>query len=215
MTIIVFTCAKATIYQNEQQSGITSIEDETTIKDISTTKPRTLKTSPYVTASNHNCHATLPSSLQIIDESAFEGTRLVTVDIPASVSYIGDYAFAKISTLIAVRIPDNTKFIGKNAFDNSKQVILTASFNSYARTWAKENGFRFHIMATLSARDGVNQSLSGFKPGSNIRKRNQTKTENNQRTNTKERRTGRTIGELKTPCCRGVATLYVQSRYFP
>ena len=157
----------------------------------------------------------LPTSLKIIDDSAFEGTALVSVDIPESVSYIGDNAFANIPTLLSVRIPDTTQFIGRDAFANSIKVTLTASSNSYARTWAKENGFRFQLLATFNASNGVVSYSFQSNPGFHSFQRERTETTDKTNTNIRERRTGRTVGELKASRYKGVAALHIQSRYFP
>ncbi len=157
----------------------------------------------------------LPSSLQIIDDSAFEGTALVSVDIPESVAYIGDNAFANIPTLLAVHIPDATQFIGKGAFANSKNVTITASSNSYARTWAKDNGLRFQLLATFSASNGGVSYSFQSDPGFRSSQKERTETTDTSNTNIRERRTGRTVGELKASRYKGVAALHIQSRYFP
>ena len=158
---------------------------------------------------------TLPTSLHIIDDSAFEGTALVSVDIPETVTYIGDNAFANIPSLLAVRIPDATEFIGKDAFANSNKVTITASSNSYARTWAKDNGFRFQLLATFSASNGGVSYSFQSDPGFHSSQKERMESSDTANTNIRERRTGRTVGELKASQYKGVAALYVQSRYFP
>ena len=99
--------------------------------------------------------SSLPAALQMIDDSAFEGTALISVAIPESVTYIGDHAFANIPTLLWIRIPDSTHFIGKDTFAGSQQVILTASNKSYARTWAVKNSIPFAPMTVFCASDGI------------------------------------------------------------
>ena len=58
---------------------------------------------------NVNADATptfnLPASLQIIEAEAFEGTAIVTVDLPETVETIGERAFANIPTLRQITIP--------------------------------------------------------------------------------------------------------------
>ena len=214
--LIVFTCAHAAVNPDESQTQIN--QTETSLLSEMTTNSEEIPEKPFLTktASNKVLSFTLPSSLKIIEDSAFEGTALVSVDVPESVSYIGERAFANIHTLLGVHIPDKTQFIGKEAFAGSKQVTLTASANSYARTWAKDKGYRFQLLATFSARDGMIQYA--FRSGQSFRspRRESTETaDNHMATNTRERRTGRTVGELKASRYKGVAALHIQSRYFP
>ena len=66
----------------------------------------------------------LPVSLTTIDEGAFEGTAITSVELPESVVVIGDYAFARIRTLRKISIPNNIQSIGKNAFKNSESITI-------------------------------------------------------------------------------------------
>lgn len=216
LTLIVFTCAQATVNPAEEQPQTFPTESiiicikNINLKDKNIEIPETIKTVAQNTISS-----TLPFSLQVIDDSAFEGTALVSVDIPESVTYIGDNAFANIPSLLAVRIPDATEFIGKDAFANSNKVTITASSNSYARTWAKDNGFRFRLLATFSASNGGVSYSFQSDPDFHSSQKERMESSGTANTNIRERRTGRTVGELKASQYKGVAALYVQSRYFP
>lgn len=99
----------------------------------------------------------LPAALQMIDESAFEGTALISVELPEELEYIGEKAFAHILSLRSIRIPDKTKYIGENAFTGSGKVTITAYADSYARTWARNNGLPFAPIAALTASGGTPQ----------------------------------------------------------
>ena len=96
----------------------------------------------------------LPASLQVIEDEAFEGTSLFSVELPDSVVSIGERAFSSISTLRAVSIPDSVTYIARNAFTDSENVTIAASSGSYARTWARENGVPFHSITVLYAGTG-------------------------------------------------------------
>ena len=108
----------------------------------------------------------LPASLRVIEDEAFEGTSLFSVELPDSVVTIGERAFSNISTLHAVSIPDSVTYIARNAFTGSDKVTITASPGSYARTWAKENGVPFHSITVLYAGTGhllqIGSSLDKF-----------------------------------------------------
>ncbi|MBO5378882.1 MAG: leucine-rich repeat domain-containing protein [Clostridia bacterium] len=59
---------------------------------------------------------TIPSDVEKI-ERTFEGcTSLTSVNIPNSVTSIGDYAFYNCSSLTSVEVPDSVTSIGSNAF---------------------------------------------------------------------------------------------------
>ena len=204
LTLFAFTCAQASAPSGEDLRPSELLDEYVLSREAKA--PETAQTKPSFT---------LPASLQIIDDSAFEGTALVSVDIPESVTYIGDHAFANIPTLLSVHIPDTTRYIGKEAFTNSRQVTITASANSYARDWAKENGFRFQLPVTFSAGNGMVQYVSRDDQGFRSSRRERTETTDNPTIETRERRTGRSFGELKAAQYKGVAYLYIQSRYFP
>ncbi|EDS73180.1 hypothetical protein ANASTE_00900 [Anaerofustis stercorihominis DSM 17244] len=106
----------------------------------------------------------LPDSIEIMGASVFRGCiSLNKVTIPKSVNYIRDYAFADCTGLTEVDLstgvtkinkkafsncPKLTKFIapsynlgfiGKTVFDDSKNVVIYAPYNSYALKYAEEN----------------------------------------------------------------------------
>lgn len=85
----------------------------------------------------------LPASLQSIEDEAFEGTAIREVTLPDSVAYIGERAFANITSLCKIQIPAATKSIANNAFAQSNHVIISAAADSYARKYAKANGLPF------------------------------------------------------------------------
>ena len=115
----------------------------------------------------------LPSSLQIIEDEAFEGTAIVSVEIPETVESIGNRAFANIPTLHSVRISPNTKHIAKTAFADSDQVVLTGTSNSYARTWANENGFPFVPIAVITANNQTTQITVTYRQSDDLFRLNQ------------------------------------------
>lgn len=93
----------------------------------------------------------LPESVKIIEDEAFEGTSIVKVDLPYSVSEIGERAFANIKTLRAIQIPTTTKKIASTAFAGSNQVTIHAAPDSYARKYARAMGMLFAPVASFCA----------------------------------------------------------------
>lgn len=65
----------------------------------------------------------IPDTVTEIGDSAFKGnTTMLSVNIPDSVTKIGDSAFAYCSSLLGIVIPDSVEEIGKNAFDNCRSM---------------------------------------------------------------------------------------------
>lgn len=58
----------------------------------------------------------IPKSVVKIDSTSFEGCGLTSIEIPDSVTEIGNYAFANCTNLSVVKIPDSVTKIGVNAF---------------------------------------------------------------------------------------------------
>lgn len=92
--------------------------------------------------------AVLPSALQSISGEAFSGTVFRTVYLHDQVVYIGSEAFANSKNLKDVFIPDSVTYIGANAF--SLRVRIHGGENSFAQTWARENGYVFVTEDRLS-----------------------------------------------------------------
>lgn len=158
--------------------------------------------------------AILPESLIAIEEGAFEGTSLVSVNMPESVTSIGDHAFAGNENLFRVRLPDSILDIAGDPFAGSYNVCLSGSYQSYGRNWALRKGIRFILESCYSARKEVRlyYTSSSDQPISLDEKRL-----NAERIiqPIREKRTGRSEGDLKAAAYNGVASLVVQSRYFP
>lgn len=93
----------------------------------------------------------LPVSLEVIEEEAFEGTRIIWVEVPDTVSEIGDRAFANIKTLRVIKISARTNYISDSALAGSNGVTISAPSGSYARTWARSNGIPFSPVASFAA----------------------------------------------------------------
>ena len=155
--------------------------------------------------------SSLPSSLQIIDESAFEGTAINTVILPDKVITIGDYAFANIKELKKIEIPDRIAFIGENAFKGSNQVVITSSPKGYARAWAKEKGIPFAPIATFCAVENLTEA--SLLQGRTAQQKNIPSFEGTEKIKT--RPTGRMSGELQASRYEGCSAFHIQGRSPP
>ena len=85
----------------------------------------------------------MPSSLRIIEESAFENTVPLTVYMSDSVEIIGDRAFAGTTKLHYIFIPESVRLIGENAFDGRNDLTIIGVGKSFAEDWARRHGYRF------------------------------------------------------------------------
>lgn len=88
---------------------------------------------------------TLPSSLLIIEDEAFEGVAAQTVVFPDGLQSIGKGAFANASSLKEVYIPDSTQYIGDSAFSVNSGLTIHGIDGSYAKDWANKHEIPFVI----------------------------------------------------------------------
>lgn len=84
-----------------------------------------------------------PSSLQLIDEEAFEGTAVKTVIFPNGFIRIENDAFANSRHLTDVYFPPTTQYISETAFSSDKNYIIHGVKGSYAEEWAQKHKVPF------------------------------------------------------------------------
>lgn len=129
--LLSFTCAYASPLPDPKSSPVSLILQTTDYPENDHTEENTPPS------------FTLPASLITIEEGAFEGTAITTVDLPESVVTVEDYAFANIPTLRNIYIPETTEHIGRDAFLGSVNVTITGAPEGHVRAWARENGIPF------------------------------------------------------------------------
>ncbi|MCQ2198065.1 MAG: leucine-rich repeat domain-containing protein [Bacteroidaceae bacterium] len=100
----------------------------------------------------------IPSSVTSIDESAFSGCSIESIDIPSSVKYIGSYAFYGCGQLLSVNIPDST-LAGDGVFSNCPNLT---SFN-IPKGWVAipSDMFKFSGLTSISIPDNIKQIGNG------------------------------------------------------
>ncbi len=155
----------------------------------------------------------LPSSLQDIGDEAFEGTALGNIQLPESVATVGDRAFADNKELQMVRFPEKLELLGKNVFAGSDHAVLDVFAGSDVMIRAMEEGYRFRIMTAIARAKAKKESLAIA--GSLVTIQNSARQRGICSVEEKEQRTGRTDAELKAEKSQGIASVYIQSRYFP
>lgn len=89
---------------------------------------------------------TVPSGVEEIAASAFHNSlNLKGVVISEGIETLGDEIFYWCDNLEYVHIPSSVTEIGADIVDNTNAYICADSENSYAKTYADENGFEFGI----------------------------------------------------------------------
>ena len=98
---------------------------------------------------NPDNRSSLPASLKIIDEEAFEGTSLTTLAFPESVEVIEHRAFEDIKNpLLALFAGKKEFYIAKDAFKDTSGFFYGIS-GSFVKDWAQKNGFLFFPLNTF------------------------------------------------------------------
>ena len=155
----------------------------------------------------------LPASLQVIEDEAFEGTALQSVELPESVTAIGNRAFADNDDLIIIRLPSSLQSIGDGILDGSERAAMAVYAGSEALDHVLGRNYRHLVMATFSEKrmncpvalmTGAVSHTENYEPEDDT-----CPVENH------VRRPGRAAAELKGEMYGGIAALYIRSRYFP
>ena len=86
----------------------------------------------------------ISSNISVINEQVFQNcTSLTEFTVPNSVGAISDFSFAGCTSLEKVVIPKTVKNISDKAFLNCDKLTIFGYTNSYAQTYAEENGINF------------------------------------------------------------------------
>lgn len=86
----------------------------------------------------------LPDSLKSIGRNAFEGCASLTqIEIPQGVTELDGKMFGRCTALTSVTIPNSVANISVFAFADCANVTIKGHKNSYAQTFAKEQGMTF------------------------------------------------------------------------
>lgn len=156
----------------------------------------------------------LPSHLKVINDEAFAGTGIESIQIPESVCVVGEKAFADNDQLSIVSFLSEKLDMADNAFSGS-QVVLSGFSDSEVKYWAKRNGYKYEIKISITTEKSDFHILAKLEISDKAKQQLLEKEKNAVAVVKKERQTGRAIGELKATRYKGIAAVHVQSRYFP
>lgn len=93
----------------------------------------------------------IPDSVTRIGDWAFAGCQsLTSINIPDSVASIGDLAFYWCFSLASINIPRSVTSIGKHAFTDCEELIAVVDSGSYAEQYCKENEIEYVYPEDLS-----------------------------------------------------------------
>lgn len=116
---------------------------------------------------------TLPSTLRIINDAAFAGLKIMDLKFNAGLKYIGNSAFALPSemTVKTIEIPASVKYIGPFAFNfrqyqdvfflGADAPIMPIGKSTYSKDWGEGTAFSAH---TLMGNNGFNPGTQGDMP---------------------------------------------------
>ena len=88
----------------------------------------------------------LPETLQVIEAEAFMDSGLSYIEIPSTVNYIGERAFADNPAILAVYVYTKNTTISKDAFSNSPGVMIYGYEGSDIETYCSLNSIPFSII---------------------------------------------------------------------
>lgn len=90
---------------------------------------------------------TIPSTVKTIGSSAFYNCdSLVEINIPEGTTIIKELAFWECDMLSKVYLPKSITSIGVEAFKQTDYLVLYVWENSYAKTYAMQNGLHYELL---------------------------------------------------------------------
>lgn len=123
--------------------GQSAFSDCTKLKNISLSENLTVLDSNVFMLCTSLKNIILPQNLVTIGDYTFNRSGLTTIKIPGKVTQIGNGAFMYCDDLKKVEIPSSVKSIGTDAFAGCTNLIIYGKKDSYAETYAKQNGLKF------------------------------------------------------------------------
>ena len=72
---------------------------------------------------NAGSNAVVPNTVKVIGDSAFQSTKISTVDLPEGIESMGASAFES-SALTTVKLPESLSSVSRSAFSDAHSLIL-------------------------------------------------------------------------------------------
>lgn len=123
------------LFNNATFSGDITLEIPASVTKVGT--------KAFMSASVNAVTFATGSALQVIDESAFSGSRISSIDLPAGLTTIGKSAFSGCKFLTSITIPDSVTTIGESTFSNCENLV-TATLPSNSKFTAIPNSMFFN-----------------------------------------------------------------------
>lgn len=90
----------------------------------------------------------LPSGLKVVEEEAFDGSGVTSVEIPEGTERIESKAFTNNASLTDVYLPKNDVAIAPDAFDSSSQLTFHVFLGTENANWVTDHGYKIAYIST-------------------------------------------------------------------
>ena len=115
---------------------ILGLDGDTAVKDGTLTIPGTAETIGFAAFAGHDEIKTIAfqgNNIKKIDDFAFAGTGITSLELPATIETVGNCAFGGISTLNYVTLPENANDIslGKGVFTGTRENNASVAQGAY------------------------------------------------------------------------------------
>ena len=97
--------------------------------------------------------------IQAVAASAFSGSGLQEVTLPATVSQLNSLTFANCGNLTYVEIPASVSYIAFNAFKNNQNMTLGVYYDSYAYNYAKNKSIPYVLLDGVKLGDASGDGI--------------------------------------------------------
>ena len=91
----------------------------------------------------------MPASISSIGEEAFADNALIeTVILQNGIDSIGDRAFMDCTMLKSIEIPESVTYIGNDVFSGCERVVISCKYGTTAHEYAENAGIEYRLVST-------------------------------------------------------------------